>query len=52
MDVTQLSMGVHARGIRRWEQAEALLASQENVQIVMEVMVQTTAGACRTSVNQ
>ena len=38
--------GVHVGSICWWVQAKALAASQQDVQIVMEVMVQPTTSSC------
>ena len=42
----QLAICVHVGSLRRREEAESLLASQQDVQIVVEVMMQTAAGTC------
>ena len=44
VQLLQLAVGVHVRGLKGRVQLEALAASQQDVQVVMEVMMQATAG--------
>ena len=44
VQLPHLAMGVHVRGLRGWVQPEALAAPQQDVQVVVEVMMQATAG--------
>lgn len=37
-------MGIHVRGLRGWVQPEVLAAPQQDVQVVVEVVMQATAG--------
>ena len=46
MHKLDLPMSVHVVSLRRRIQPEPLAASQQNVEVVMEVMVQPTAGTC------
>lgn len=39
-------MGVHVGGLRGGVQPEVLAPPQQDVQVVMEVVMQSTAGSC------
>ncbi len=46
VDALQVAMSVQLRRLVRTPQAEALAPAQQDVQVVVEVMVQPTGGAC------
>lgn len=39
VQLLQLAVGVHVRGLRGWVKPEALAAPQQDVQVVMEVVM-------------